>query len=106
MERWTGWRLQYNIVPYSQIKAFKTIVGTGPSGANGGKIAFSRAKKWEKVRFLGPNSTQNLHLLGPKIVYEVLKVHTPWTLEMTEKLAFKEKWYFGGPHPLDLQNAI
>jgi len=23
----------------------------GPSGANGGKIAFSRAKKWEKVRF-------------------------------------------------------
>ena len=92
-------------MPYTNPIHFLLIL-LGPSGANGGKIAFSRAKKWEKVRFLGPNSTQNLHLLGPKIVYEVLKVHTPWTLEMTEKLVFKEKWYFGGPHPLDLQNAI
>ena len=70
------------------------------------KLHFHGPKSGKKCVFKGPNSTQNLHLLGPKIVYEVLKVHTPWTLEMTEKLVFKEKWYFGGPHPLDLQNAI
>ena len=70
------------------------------------KLHFHGPRRGKKCVFKGPNSTQNLHLLGPKIVYEVLKVHTPWALEMTEKLVFKEKWYFGGPYPLDLQNAI
>ena len=48
--------------------------------------------------FKGPNSPQNLHLLGPKIVYEVLKVHTPWTLGMTKiKSLFSRKSGILGP---------
>ena len=54
------------------------------------------------MRFLGPNSTQNLHLLGPKIVYEVLKVHTPWPLGLgnDRKACFQGKVVFWGSIPL------